>query len=133
MDLDQCKALAPYGTAIDHPMITGPETCFVLTMEPAGEFCEAELAPAVTDFCETYDGVINVANETLSDGYLFTAQNEGSAGAVYWLKCRRTIASSVQPAGMAYAIESTCSTPEQLAAAVAFARSVRAPRDDELL
>jgi len=133
MALDQCKSLAPVGTEIDGPLIRGPDNTFVLTMELANEFVKSKLGAAVLDFEETYSGVINVAKQALADGYLFTAQNAGSVGTVYWMKSCRTIASKVKPAGVTYAIESTCSTPEQLQKAVAFAKSVRAPREDELL
>ena len=51
-----------------------------------------------------------VVRVPLADGYLFTAQNEGSVGTIYWMKCRRTITSTVTPAGKAYEIGSTCST-----------------------
>ena len=127
VDLDQCKSMVPdTDTAIDHPMITGPNIS--LTMEHANEFCEEELEAAVTDFAETYDKVSNVEKFTLADGYLFTAQNEPEIGGTnYWVKCRRTVN------GKAYAIESTCATKEQQANAVIFAKRVRAPRDDELL
>ena len=65
---------------------------------------------------------------SLPDGYIFTATNEPEIGGTnYWMKARRSLR------GTAYAIETTAATPEQLANAVAFARSVRAPRDEELV
>lgn len=98
--LDQCKSLAPFGTEIDHPMIRDTENnSLVLTMEPAGEFTISQLQAAVIDFSETYSGVTNVARETLPDGYVFTAQNEGAMGTIYWMKAFRTIASKVSVDG----------------------------------
>jgi len=103
--------------------ISGGDGAFVLTMGEPGEFstCKPALDDAVADFKETYDKVSEVKTSTLADGYLFTAQNEPEIGGTnYWLLCRRTLK------GQAWAIESTCATPAQLANAAAFARSVHA-------
>lgn len=130
--LDQLKAHAPMGTSIDHgPMgttIMGAEVSFVVTMEAANEFSLPELEAAVADFTDTYAEVKDVVRKPLADGYLFTAQNEsGFGGTNFWLVARREIR------GKAYSVSSTCSTPAQLANAVTFALSVRAPLESELL
>ena len=119
--LGHCIAWAPSDTRIGHPMIMSA-AFGALTMAEADELCLEDLEAAVADFVDTYDGVSAVTRQVLSDGYLFTAENEADIGGTnYWLKCRRTIQDK------AYAIEATAATAEQRTHAVAFARSVRAP------
>ena len=90
-----------------------------VTLGEPSEFDPPELEAAVTDFEETYDDVRNVVKKKISNGWYFTAENEGM-GTNYWLVSRITINNQ------AYSCGTTASTPEQQNNAVEFCTSLKA-------
>ncbi len=114
------KATAPEGTNVSemmgNQMLQGPG--LVVTVGEAGDDYPKDMAAAVKDMKDTYDGVENVKEETLADGWLFSAQNKGGMGTNYWVKSLRTID------GKAYKCETTASSPEQMANAIAACKSL---------
>ena len=133
---DQLKAFAPIGTECDQPMdgmITGKDNddnvLFVVTMDHEEDDLKVDTAAldaAATDMTETYDGVTNLQKELLSDGYVFTAQNEPEIGGTnYWMFAKRYFPSK----GKAYKIEATASSAEQQSFAAAFAKSINDNED----
>lgn len=120
--LDNIKGTAPAGSKAEDGIVggvsvTGPD--LVVGIDVANEFVPATLEEAKKDFTETYQGVTNIKEEKLADGYLFTAENKGGAGTNYWVKSRREIG------GKAYSCETTASRPEQQASAAAFCKSLK--------
>lgn len=113
-------AKAPEGTNVTEmmgdQMLQGPG--LVVTVGEAGEDYPKDMAAAVTDMKDTYDGVENVKEETLADGWLFSATNKGGMGTNYWVKSLRTID------GKAYKCETTASSEEQMANAIAACKSL---------
>lgn len=89
-----------------------------VTLGEPSEFDPPELEAAVTDFEETYDDVRNVVKKKISNGWYFTAENEGM-GTNYWLVSRITINDK------AYSCGTTASTPEQQNNAVDFCTSLK--------
>lgn len=61
----------------------------------------------------------NIKTETLGDGWALTFENEGGAGANYWVNVRRDIG------GKAYWCETTASQPEQQTNALAACKSLK--------
>lgn len=114
------KAEAPEGTNVSEmlgdQMLQGPG--LVVTVAVAGDDYPKDMAAAVTDMKDTYDGVENVKEETLADGWLFSAQNKGGMGTNYWVKSRRTIG------GKDYKCETTASQEAQQANAIKACKSL---------
>ncbi len=116
------KAEAPEGTNVSEmlgdQMLQGPG--LVVTVAAAGDDYPKDMAAAVKDMQDTYDGVTNVKEEKLADGWVFSAENKGGMGTNYWVKSRRTIG------GKDYKCETTASQPEQQANAIKACKSLAA-------
>ena len=116
------KAEAPEGTKVSEmlgdQMLQGPG--LVVTVAVAGDDYPKDMAAAVKDMKDTYDGVTNVKEEKLADGWVFSAENKGGMGTNYWVKSRRTIG------GKDYKCETTASQPAQQANAIKACKSLAA-------
>lgn len=115
------KVQAPEGTQVSEmmgdQMLQGPG--LVVTVGEAGDDYPKASADAVKDMQDTYEGVENVKEETLADGWLISAENKGGMGTNYWVKSMRTIG------GKAYKCETTASSAAQQAAAITACKSLK--------
>jgi hypothetical protein len=113
------KIDAPAGSEISDmmgsQMIQGPG--LVVTVKEAGENDPKTLADQKKE-SEMYTPT-NGKEENLPDGWLYTFENKGDAGANYWVVVSRTIG------GKTYRCETTSSSTEQQANAVKACKSLR--------
>lgn len=115
------KATAPEGTKVSDmmgdQMLQGPG--LVVSVAEAKADYPKDAAAAVKGMKETYDGLKNVKEEKLSDGYVVTAENKGGMGTNYWVKSLRTIG------GKAYKCETTAPKAELQASAAKACKSLK--------
>jgi hypothetical protein len=115
------KVTAPEGTKVSDmmgdQMLQGPGLVATVA-EAKGDYAK-DSAAAVKAMKDTYDGLKNVKEEKLSDGYIVTAENKGGMGTNYWVKSVRTIG------GKAYKCETTAPKADIQAAAVKACKSLK--------
>jgi len=117
------KADAPAGTeagdviggGVGH-MVQGPG--LVVNVEAASDTAPKTIEDAKKE-SEMFDGVKNLKEEKLADGWLLTFENTGGMGANYHVNARREIG------GKAFTCTTMQSTPEQSTNAVNFCKSLR--------
>lgn len=109
---------AKAGDAIvgDGVMIKGPGV--VVGIDLANDMTPKTVEEAVKE-TEMYDGVANMKQEKLADGYIISFENKGGMGTNYWVKSVREIG------GKAYTCDTTASQPEQQKNALAVCKSLK--------
>ncbi|HEY0138923.1 MAG TPA: hypothetical protein VGB85_32780 [Nannocystis sp.] len=117
------KADAPAGTEVGDVigggvghMVQGPG--LVVNVETASETAPKTVDDAKKE-SEMFDGVKNLKDEKLPDGWLITFENVGGMGANYHVNTRREID------GKAITCNTMVSTPEQQNNAVNFCKSLK--------
>lgn len=99
----------------DGVMVQGPELIATVALaSDAMPKTEEEATKAAGDYTPK-----NLKAEALDDGFAITFDNEGGLGTNYFVQVRREIG------GKAYWCETTASTPEQQANALAFCKSLK--------